>query len=140
MTTKSKEMVERVMFYAMILIMLLLLIPSLRCNALGGVLLVLAFLYAVGMWWLLLRKGVWGFFQPFLIGWFGSVVPALWSVRVVFDIKMPAVLMIIGLVFCAATWIVSAWSRKKVENPLTLQFISLRMGLFMLFGALYFVW
>lgn len=141
MSSSSGLMVERVMFYAMALVMLLqLFVPSLRCRALANVLLVLAFLYAVGAWWLLRRKGVWGFLQPFLIGWFGGLIPVLWSIRVAGFTSKAVAAMVIGLVLCLAAWIVAAWARKKVEPPLTLPFISVRMGLFMLFGAFYFVW
>lgn len=134
-------MVERVMFYAMVLIMLLqLLVPAVRCTALAWVLLILAFLYAVGSWWLLSRQGVWGILQPFIIGWFGTEVAFLWGMRMMGWLGVAVPAMLFALAMCLAAWIVAAWARKKVENPLTLPFISVRMGLFMLFGVLYFVW
>lgn len=141
MNAASRLTIERIIFYAMVVIMLpARFVPSAQASStLGTVLLVLAFLYAIGSWWLLRRQGVWGFVQPFIIGWFGSGVPALWGVRMAGLLGRAVPGMTMALVLCVAVWIVAVWTRRKVENPLSFQFISTRMGLFMLCGLLYLI-
>lgn len=132
--------IERIMFYAMVAIMLLVrFVPSAHCSALACTLVALAFLYAVGAWWLLRRQGVWGFFQPFIIGWFGSQVPFLWGMRIAGWIGEAPMLMAMAIATCVATWIVAAWAERKVDNGLTLRFVSVRMGLFILCGVFFIV-
>lgn len=140
MSASIRQTVERIMFYAMVVIMLLArFVPAVRCTALAWVLLVLAFLYAVGSWWLLRRQGVWGFLQPFIIGWFGTEVAFLWGMRMMGWLGAAVPVMSFALAMCVAAWIVAAWAEKRVENGLTLQFVSLRMGLFVLCGLLFII-
>lgn len=140
MSVSFRLTVERIMFYAMVVIMIAVrFVPSAQCAGLACVLVALAFLYAVGSWWLLRRQGVWGFFQPFLIGWFGSLVPFLWGMRLAGWVDAGVPVMVMALAMCVATWIVAAWAQRKVDNGLTVLFVSVRMGLFILCGVLFMV-
>ena len=47
--------------------------------------------------------------------------------------------MVMALAMCVATWIVAAWAQRKVDNGLTVTFVSVRMGLFILCGVLFMV-
>lgn len=141
MNSARRLIVERAIFYAMIVIMLLVrFVPSARCSLLAGVLIVLAFLYAVGAWWLLRRKGLLGFFQPFLIGWFGAIVPFIWGLRVAGFIGWALPWISFAIAVSVATWVVAAWASRRVENGLSVPFVSVRMGLFVLCGLLYLLW